>query len=151
MQCCCLPQYLCRNPPQTLGYSCKDKRIAPAGRHLLQKTTSSGTTTVLFSLSLPPSFPITLPSFSKYLHLSHFAISLSPFPPLPPPPHPPHRGGKSHLECNLTLWHEISQLILMIKEDQAVSNECPQDMLTLYPCASPSIRHKLASTHPQGH
>ena len=65
MQCCCLPQYLCRNPPQTLGYSCKDKRIAPTGRHLLQKTTFSGTTTVL-SLSLSPSFPVPLPSFSKY-------------------------------------------------------------------------------------
>ena len=105
-----------------------------------------------FSLSPPPSFPFPLLSFSKYLCLSHFAISLS-FPPLlPPPTHThihTHRGRKSCLECNLTLLHETPQLIPMIKEDQAVSNECPQDMLKLSPCASPSIGHKLASTHPQ--
>ena len=104
--------------------------------------------------SLSPSFPFPLPSFSKYLYLSHFAISLSLFLPCLPRPHThtytqTHRGRKSHLKCNLTLLHETPQLLLMIKEDQAVSNECPPDMLTLSPCASPSIRHKLASTHPE--
>ena len=78
MQCRCLPQYPCRNSPQALGSSCKDKRIAPAGRHLLQTTTSSGTTTVLFSLSLPlpPSpFPCLL-SQNIYTFLTLLSLSL---------------------------------------------------------------------------
>ena len=155
MECRHLPQYPCRNPPEALGSSCKDKRTAPAGRHLLQTTTSSGTTTALFSLSPPPSFPFALPSFQN-IYTFHTLLSLALFLPCLPLSHPTThthtdtQRKETLLECNLTLLHETPQLIPMIQEDQALSNECPHDMLTLSPSASPSIRHKLASTHPKG-